>query len=164
MVITEVRERLAGRGMVWWVKALATKTDDLSLIPGSHCQVGWHRGELHHQQASVFARTLVYPPHLHYNFCKCKIRFPQRICGCVGSSFPFMVATPLKTVTFATEHLLQRSHQVLRSLLFQYQGLCRKGNQFSDKGECSGALSSKPLQYSCSRRNPISINLQRGSW
>lgn len=36
MVITEVRERLAEREMVWWVKPLATKADNLSLIPGSH--------------------------------------------------------------------------------------------------------------------------------
>lgn len=36
MVITEVLEGLAEREMVWWVEALAAKTDDLSLIPGSH--------------------------------------------------------------------------------------------------------------------------------
>lgn len=36
MIITEVRERLAGREMVWWAKALAVKTDDLSLSPGFH--------------------------------------------------------------------------------------------------------------------------------
>lgn len=63
MVLTEVPERLAEKEMVWWGKALSTKIDDLSLIPGSHLAlpVGWHRGEQRHRQASVFARTLVHP-------------------------------------------------------------------------------------------------------